>query len=97
MRRAHKEGYRSRAAYKLQQIHEKFNLLKPGKNIVDLGAAPGGWTQVATEKVLPDQTGCQVISLDISEMSPIPGAVILKGDLFDQETLEELILSLIHI
>tara|TARA_B100000029_G_scaffold515406_1_gene622258 strand:+ start:7802 stop:8401 length:600 start_codon:yes stop_codon:yes gene_type:complete len=91
VRRAHKEGYRSRAAYKLQQIHEKFNLLKPGKNIVDLGAAPGGWTQVATEKVLPDQTGCQVISLDISEMSPIPGAVILKGDLFDQETLEELI------
>ncbi len=91
MRRAHKEGYRSRAAYKLQQINDKFYLLKPGKNIVDLGAAPGGWTQVATEKVLPGQTGCTVISLDITEMSPITGALILEGDLFDQKTIKKLI------
>lgn len=82
---AKKDGYRSRAAYKLRQIDDKFELLKPGLRVVDLGAAPGGWTQIALERVQPEQSGGQVIAFDITEIAPIGGAIVVQGDLFDDE------------
>lgn len=72
------EGYRARSAYKLIQIQEKFRLLRPGSVVVDLGAAPGSWSQVAAKAV--GQRG-RVIALDIQEMEPIPGVTILQGDM----------------
>ncbi|MFN7192379.1 MAG: SAM-dependent methyltransferase, partial [Rhodospirillales bacterium] len=68
------QGYRSRAAFKLIEIDAKYKFLKPGAKVVDLGAAPGGWTQVAVER------GCTtVIALDILEMAPLAGAHVLKA------------------
>ncbi len=72
------QGYRSRAAFKLIEIDAKYKFLKPGTKVVDLGAAPGGWTQVAVER------GCTtVIALDILEMAPLAGAQVLKADFLD--------------
>lgn len=76
-------GYRSRAAYKLIEINEKFKLIKKGGYIIDLGAAPGGWTQVAIEKAWPKSI---VIALDISDFEPIENAICLKGDFLDEAT-----------
>ena len=87
---ARKDGYRSRAAYKLRQIDAKFDLLKPGIRVVDLGAAPGGWTQIALEKVQPEQSGGQVIAFDITEIAPIGGAIVVQGDLFGDSAAQEL-------
>ena len=70
-------GYRSRAAFKLIELDEKCGLLKPGMRVVDLGAAPGGWTQVAVKAV--GERG-QVVALDILPMDPVPGAVVLQAD-----------------
>jgi 23S rRNA (uridine2552-2'-O)-methyltransferase len=77
---AKREGYRSRAAFKLIEIDAKFHLLKRGARIVDLGAAPGGWTQVAVARV--GQSG-RVVALDILEMDAVPGALVLHGDFTD--------------
>jgi len=85
VQQAQKDGYRSRAAYKLRQIDDKFELLRPGIRVVDLGAAPGGWTQVAVERVDPEQSGGQVIAFDLAEMAPIGGAVMMVGDLYDAQ------------
>lgn len=74
-------GYRSRAAFKLVELDEKFRLLKPGGRVVDLGAAPGGWTQVAVRKV--GERG-RVVGLDLLPVDPVPGATILQGDFQDQ-------------
>jgi 23S rRNA (uridine2552-2'-O)-methyltransferase len=83
---AKRRGYRSRAAFKLLQLDDRFRFLKPGARVVDLGAAPGGWTQVAVERVSPPekqmggkQTG-KVVAIDILEMAPLPGATVLTGD-----------------
>jgi 23S rRNA (uridine2552-2'-O)-methyltransferase len=84
VKRAHVEGYRSRAAYKLQQIAERDKLLGPGMTVVDLGAAPGGWTQVAAKAVGP--TG-RVIAVDILEMAQVPGVTVIRGDFQDEATL----------
>ena len=65
-------GYRSRAAFKLIQLDEELNLLRKGQNIIDLGAAPGGWTQIIIDKVKPDETGAKVVALDILEMEDLP-------------------------
>jgi 23S rRNA (uridine2552-2'-O)-methyltransferase len=75
-------GYRSRAAFKLVELDEKFHLLKPGGRVVDLGAAPGGWTQVAVRKV--GDRG-RVVGLDLLPVDPVPGATILEGDFQDPE------------
>lgn len=87
VKRAQIEGARSRAAYKLQQIDERERLLKPGMTVVDLGAAPGGWSQVAARRVAP---GGRVIAVDLLEMPPLPGVVFIQGDFGSAATLAEL-------
>lgn len=83
---ARRRGYRSRAAFKLMELDDRFRLLKPGGRIVDLGAAPGGWTQVAVERVRA-KSGRRgsVVSLDITETEPITGAVTLVGDVGESD------------
>ena len=78
--RAKREGYRSRAAYKLAEIDDKFHLLKPGARVVDLGAAPGGWSEIAAQRIGP---GGRVIALDILEMKPVAGVEFLQLDFLD--------------
>ncbi len=85
VRKARKEGYRSRAAYKLLELDQKHSLFKPGMTVLDLGAAPGGWSQVAVQKVMP---GGRVIAVDVLEMAPISGVTVIKGD-FRQLPIEE--------
>jgi 23S rRNA (uridine2552-2'-O)-methyltransferase len=84
VQRAQKEGYRSRAAYKLLEINERDRLLKPGTVVVDLGATPGGWTQVAAAR------GCKVIALDLLPLQPLPGVEFIQGDFRDDEVLARL-------
>jgi 23S rRNA (uridine2552-2'-O)-methyltransferase len=78
---ARARGLRSRAAFKLEELDAKYRLLKPGGRVVDLGAAPGGWTQVAVAKV--GDRG-KVVGLDLLPVDPVPGATILQGDFQDQ-------------
>jgi 23S rRNA (uridine2552-2'-O)-methyltransferase len=78
--RAKREGFRSRAAYKLSEIDDKFRLLKPGARVVDLGAAPGGWSEVAARRV--GQSG-RVVALDILDMKPVAGVEFLHLDFLD--------------
>ena len=87
VKRANAEGYRSRAAYKLQQIDGKDKLLKPGMTVVDLGAAPGGWSQVAAEAV---GASGRVVAVDLLEMAEVPGVTVIRGDFGEQATLEAL-------
>jgi len=75
-------GWRSRAAFKLIELDEKFRLLKPGARVVDLGCAPGGWTQVVMRK---GGEGTRVVGLDLLPVDPVPGATILQGDFQDPE------------
>ena len=77
VKKARKEGYRSRAAYKLIEIDQKEKLFRPGQTVLDLGAAPGGWSQVAAQKVKPSG---RVIAIDVLEMAPISGVTTLRGD-----------------
>ena len=83
---AQKAGWRSRAAFKLIQLDEKFHLLKPGLRVVDLGAAPGGWMQVAAGR------GCRVVGLDLLEIDPVPGTLALQGD-FQDAAVEQAVLA----
>src|SRR3954468_18064907 len=85
VKRANAEGMRSRAAYKLQQIDAKDKLLKPGMTVVDLGAAPGGWSQVAAKAVGP---AGRVVAVDILEMAQVPGVTVIRGDFQEQATLQ---------
>ena len=82
-------GYRSRAAFKLIQLNDKYHFLKPGMRIVDLGAAPGGWSQIACE-IGGDQT--HIVALDLLSMPPLPGVVFLQAD-FLAEDAESLLLA----
>lgn len=77
VREARRQGYRSRAAFKLLEIQERDRVLMPGQCVVDLGAAPGGWSQVAIERV--GRTG-SVVALDVLAMDPIPGVSLLQAD-----------------
>ncbi len=77
VRRASVEGMRSRAAYKLLQINDKDKLIRPGMWVVDLGAAPGGWSQVAARMVAP---AGRVFAIDLLEMTPLAGVTFLRGD-----------------
>ncbi len=85
--RAKREGFRSRAAYKLAEIDDKYHLLKPGARVVDLGAAPGGWSEVAARRV---GAGGRVVALDILDMKPIAGVDFLKLDFLDETAPERL-------
>ncbi|UFN50920.1 RlmE family RNA methyltransferase [Roseomonas sp. OT10] len=82
-------GWRSRAAFKLLELDERFRLLRPRQRIVDLGAAPGGWTQVAVQRA---GEGGKVVALDILPMDPVPGATVLQGD-FQEEATERAVLA----
>jgi 23S rRNA (uridine2552-2'-O)-methyltransferase len=77
VQRSKREGYRSRAAYKLTEIDEKDRILKPGMVAVDLGAAPGGWSQVLAQRAGGKGT---VVAIDLLEMAPIPAVTIVRGD-----------------
>lgn len=88
VKRAQQEGYRSRAVYKLLEIDQKDNLLRPGMTVIDLGAAPGGWAQVAADKVGPKG---RVVALDILPMDPIPGVEVIEGDFRDENVLAQLL------
>src|SRR4249920_3396460 len=76
---AKKRGYRSRAAFKLLQLDDQLRFLKPGGRVVDLGAAPGGWTQVSVERT----KGGVIVGIDISPVEPIAGATVLAKDFYD--------------
>ena len=78
---ARKQGYRSRAAFKLLQLDDRFQFLKRGQRVVDLGAAPGGWTQIVVEKNQPLESGGRVIAVDIQEMENLFGAKTLVLDI----------------
>ena len=80
---AKRRGYRSRAAFKLAQLDEKYRLLKPGMRIVDLGAAPGGWTQIAVERTRAESSGARIVALDILPMDAVPPAIFLELDFLD--------------
>lgn len=90
VQQAQRLGYRSRSAFKLLQLDEKFKFLKSGQRVVDLGAAPGGWTQVAAARVLPNDGGGRVVGLDILEMDPVAGADILQADFMTDDGLAAL-------
>ncbi len=79
--RAKREGFRSRAAYKLAEIDDKYHLLKAGARVVDLGAAPGGWSEIAARRAGP---GGRVVALDILEVNPIAGVEFLQLDFLDE-------------
>jgi 23S rRNA (uridine2552-2'-O)-methyltransferase len=85
--RAKREGFRSRAAYKLAEIDDKYRVLKPGARVVDLGAAPGGWSEIAARRV---GAGGRVIALDILDMKPIVGVEFVKLDFLDDAAPERL-------
>lgn len=91
VKRAQREGYRSRAVYKLLEIHEKDRLLRPGLTVVDLGAAPGGWSQLAARWV--GKPG-RVIALDMLPMEPWPGVEFIAGDFREAAVLDQLLAAL---
>jgi 23S rRNA (uridine2552-2'-O)-methyltransferase len=86
--RAKREGYRSRAAYKLLEIDEKYHLLKTGQRVVDLGAAPGGWSQIAARKVGPKG---KVVGIDLLPIDPMPGVEFIELDFLDESAPGKLI------
>ncbi len=88
MRQAHHEGWRSRAVFKLAQIQERDRFLRPGQVVVDLGAAPGAWSQYVQPIVGPNG---QVIAVDLLEMPPLPGVRFIQGDFLDESTLRTLL------
>ena len=82
--RAKREGFRSRAVYKLAEIDDKFHFLKPGGKVVDLGAAPGGWSQLAAKRVGAAQGKGRVVAIDILKMEAVPGVDFLELDFLDE-------------
>jgi 23S rRNA (uridine2552-2'-O)-methyltransferase len=88
---ARKLGYRSRAAFKLTEIDDKYRFLKPGGRVVDLGAAPGGWSQVAAARVKSVDGKGKVIAIDMHGMDPLPGVVIFKKDFLEDDAPQMLI------
>jgi 23S rRNA (uridine2552-2'-O)-methyltransferase len=100
VRQAHKEGYRSRAAYKLKEIDEALQLIRPGQLVVDLGAAPGAWSQYLRRKFAPKEAGTggaavgalngTIIALDLLEFEPIEGVQFIQGDFREEVVLKQL-------
>ncbi len=91
VKKAQQEGYRSRAAYKLLEIQNKDKIFKPGMTVVDLGAAPGGWSEVAAKVIQPSG---KVIAVDVLPMDAIPDVVFIQGDFTEAETYNLLLQQL---
>jgi 23S rRNA (uridine2552-2'-O)-methyltransferase len=91
---AKRRGYRSRSAFKLAEIDDKYGFLTPGAAVIDLGAAPGGWAQVAAERVRALEGQGRVVAIDVHGIEPIPGVTILKKDFYDEDAPRALIESL---
>ncbi|HZD54383.1 MAG TPA: RlmE family RNA methyltransferase [Woeseiaceae bacterium] len=87
VRRARKEGYRSRAVYKLEQVDAKERLLRPGMVCVDLGAAPGGWSQYVADRL---KGNVRIIAVDVLPMEPLPPVEFIQGDFADESVFEKL-------
>lgn len=87
VKRAKQQGYRARSAYKLMEIDDRDKLIKPGMTVVDLGAAPGSWSQVVMQRM--QQQG-RIFALDLLDMQPLPGVVFVQGDFTEKEVLERL-------
>lgn len=88
-----KDGYRARSAYKLTELDDKDKLFKPGMTVVDLGAAPGSWSQVVRQRLTNKKTGeleGKIIAMDILPMEPIDGVTFLQGDFREQEVADQL-------
>ena len=90
VRRAKSEGYRSRAAVKLIEIDDKHRILKPGQKVLDLGAAPGGWSQVAAARVKAGQGGGRVVAIDLLEIEPVVGVDFAQLDFLAEDAPEKL-------
>jgi 23S rRNA (uridine2552-2'-O)-methyltransferase len=88
--RAKREGFRSRAAFKLKEIDDKYKLLKPGMAVIDLGAAPGGWSQIAARRVGSADGKGRVVAIDLLEMDEVPGVQFAKMDFLDADAPEKL-------
>jgi 23S rRNA (uridine2552-2'-O)-methyltransferase len=88
--RSKREGLRSRAAYKLSEIDDRYSFLRNGARVVDLGAAPGGWSQVAAERVGSSDAEPLVVAVDYLEMDPLPGVIFLKADFLDADVPERI-------
>jgi 23S rRNA (uridine2552-2'-O)-methyltransferase len=84
VRRARQEGWRARSVFKLQELDERFGLLRRGARVIDLGAAPGSWTQYAVKR------GCRVVAVDLVPMEPVAGAEVLEGDFLDLDVQHRL-------
>jgi len=84
--RSKQEGYRSRAAYKMLEIDDRFKLMKPGQRIVDLGAAPGGWSQVAAMRTGSTLAEPRIVAIDYLGMDAVPGVVVLEKDFLDTDS-----------
>ncbi len=101
VRQAQKEGYRSRAAYKLKEIDEQLKLIRPGQLVVDLGASPGAWSQYVRRKFAPKDVGVggaavgelngTIIALDLLEFEPIEGVTFIQGDFREEAVLNQLL------
>jgi len=88
---ANRRGYHSRAAFKLIELDDRFNFLKVGQKVVDLGCAPGGWTQVAAERIEAEKNpNGHVIGIDLQEVEPIAGATLLQGDFMEDDAPDRL-------
>jgi len=85
VRRAKSEGYRSRAAFKLIEIDDKHRILKPGQKVLDLGAAPGGWSQVAAARVKAGKGGGRVVAIDLLEIEPVAGVEFAQLDFLNED------------
>jgi len=94
VRRAQVDGYRSRAAYKLIEIDDKHKFLKPGYRVVDLGAAPGGWCQIAVDRVKSSEDAPKVVGIDYLDMDHVPGTIFLKKDFLDDDAPDALMEAL---
>ncbi|MGL4291245.1 MAG: RlmE family RNA methyltransferase [Phreatobacter sp.] len=88
--RARREGWRSRAAFKLIEIDDKLKLLKPGQRIVDLGAAPGGWLQVAAKRIGLEKGQGKIVGIDLLAIDPVPGVEFIQGDFTADDAPDQL-------
>ena len=94
VKQAKAEGYASRAAYKIKEMDDRYHILKKGKRVIDLGAAPGGWTQVSVERTGSSPEDVLVVGIDYLNMMHVPGAVILEKDFLDDDAPDALIEAL---